>query len=115
PDVGLRGREGRTGLGRFCEKGNEVPVLVVTAFGDLPTAVKAVEGGAFDYLTKPFDLAQALDALRRAMNRPPPPDGSAGAPPLAAGDEIVGRSPAMQAVFERIALEEPRDAWVIIR
>jgi two-component system nitrogen regulation response regulator GlnG len=113
-DVRLPGMDGLTALGRFREKWNDVPVLVVTAFGDLPTAVKAVEGGAFDYLTKPFDLGQALDALRRAMNRPPPPDGSAGPPPLAAEDEIVGRSPAMQAVFKRIALVAPRDACVLI-
>ena len=45
-------------------------VIVVTAFGSLPTAAQAVEGGAFDYLAKPFDLSQALRAVEKALNTP---------------------------------------------
>ena len=44
----------------------------MTAHGNLSTAVRAVEGGAFDYLAKPFDLLQALDVAARAMSRPAP-------------------------------------------
>ena len=114
-DVRLPGMDGLTALAKLRESAADVPVLVVTAFGDLPTAVKAVEGGAFDYLTKPFDLSQALNAVRRALNRPPPSasPGTA-APGLAVQDEIVGRSPAMQVVFKRIALVAPRDACVLV-
>ena len=43
------------------------PVIIATAVGNLPTAVRAVEAGAFDYLAKPFDLQQALDAVNRAV------------------------------------------------
>ncbi len=114
-DVRLPGMDGLTALARLRTSAPDVPVLVVTAFGDLPTAVKAVEGGAFDYLTKPFDLVQALDAVRRALNRPPPaPEGGSLPSRLAADDEIVGRSPALQAVFKRIALVAPRDASVLV-
>ncbi len=115
-DVRLPGMDGLAALGRIREMADDVPVIVVTAHGNLPTAVRAVEGGAFDYLAKPFDLGQALDAVGRALNRPPPleapppePEGAAAGP-----EEIVGRSPAMQAVFKRIALVAPRDACVLI-
>jgi two-component system nitrogen regulation response regulator GlnG len=115
-DVRLPGMDGLTALGKIRELAGDVPVIVVTAFGDLPTAVRAVEGGAFDYLAKPFDLAQALDAVHRALQRrpvlrePAPEDET----PAPNPEEIVGRSPAMQSVFKRIALVAPRESSVLI-
>jgi two-component system nitrogen regulation response regulator GlnG len=115
-DVRLPGMDGLSALGRMRELTHDAPIIVVTAFGNLSTAVKAVEGGAFDYLAKPFDLGQALDVVARALQRrvqsPPPPteNGAPTGPP----EEIVGQSPAMQAVFKRIALVAPRDASVLI-
>jgi two-component system nitrogen regulation response regulator GlnG len=113
-DVRLPGMDGLTALGRLREITRNAPVIVVTAHGNLSTAVRAVEGGAFDYLAKPFDLSQALDAVARALasrsrpvEEPTPtlePD----------GEELVGRSLAMQAVFKRIALVAPTDACVLI-
>jgi two-component system nitrogen regulation response regulator GlnG len=114
-DVRLPGMDGLTALGRLRHLCPDAPVIVVTAFGDLNTAVKAVEGGAFDYLAKPFDLNQALDAVSRALRRTPPRTAPAeDERPAAGAEEIVGRSPAMQAVFKRIALAAPRDACVLI-
>src|SRR5262249_21952203 len=72
-DVRLPGMDGLRALPRLRELAGDVPVIVVTAFGTLPTAVKAVEAGAFDYLAKPFDLEQALDAINRALQRRPAP------------------------------------------
>jgi two-component system nitrogen regulation response regulator GlnG len=114
-DVRLPGMDGLTALARLREQA-DVPVIVITAFGNLPTAVRAMEGGAFDYLTKPFDLAQALDAISRGLQRRPLPDPEPGAAavPSAPPDEIVGHGPAMQKVFHRIALVAPRDACVLI-
>ena len=92
-----------------------MPIVVMTAYGELATAVAAVRNGAFDYLTKPFDLAVAQRAIERAMTAPPQP---AAALPLAARDrqqEIVGSSPPMQEVFKRIALVAPSDACVHVR
>src|SRR5262245_55025807 len=66
-DVRLPGMDGLTALHYLRQRLPAVPVIVITAFGNLNTAVRAVEGGAFDYLTKPFDLAQALDCVRRAV------------------------------------------------
>lgn len=113
-DVRLPGMDGLTALGRLHDRLPGVPVIIITAFGNLSTAVKAVEGGAFDYLTKPFDLAQALDAVRRALNRRPLAEAAEPEPVAAGSDEIIGRAPAMQAVFKRIALVAPRDACVLI-
>ena len=113
-DVRLPGMDGLTALGLFQQRLPGVPVIVVTAFGNLDTAVKAVEGGAFDYLTKPFDLIQALDAVSRALERPPPAAEPAEPAELLSSEEIVGRSPALQAVFKRIALVAPHDASVLI-
>src|SRR5262249_20298563 len=116
-DVRLPGMDGLTALGRLRQLTDDAPVVVVTAFGNLNTAVRAVEGGAFDYLAKPFDLDQALDTVnralqRRAMQRQMPPADNGG-PALPAPEEIVGRSPAMQTVFKRIALVAPRESCVL--
>jgi two-component system nitrogen regulation response regulator GlnG len=116
-DVRLPGLDGLAALGRLRQLSDDAPVIVITAFGNLGTAVRAVEGGAFDYLAKPFDLDQALQAVARALHRrdlqqqaPPAGPAESVAPP----GEIVGAGPAMQAVFKRIALVAPRDACVLI-
>ena len=67
-DVRLPGMDGLTALGELKKVAPDAAVVVITAHGNLNTAVKAVEGGAFDYLAKPFDLAQALDAAKRALD-----------------------------------------------
>jgi two-component system nitrogen regulation response regulator GlnG len=113
-DVRLPGMDGLEAMARIRRLAPDTPVIVATAFGNLPTAVRALEGGAFDYLTKPFDLDQGLDAVRRALGRPRPPEPPAGDAPPAGPEEIVGRGPAMQAVFKRVALVAPRDACVLI-
>jgi two-component system, NtrC family, nitrogen regulation response regulator GlnG len=115
-DVRLPGLDGLSALGRLHELSHDAPIIVVTAFGNLSTAVRAVEGGAFDYLAKPFDLDQALDTVARALKRrsmqqaPAAPLPESVEPP----EEMVGTSPAMQTVFKRIALVAPREACVLI-
>jgi two-component system nitrogen regulation response regulator GlnG len=119
-DVRLPGLDGLSALGRLRELSGDAPVIVVTAYGNLTTAVRAVEGGAFDYLAKPFDLDQALETVARALQRralqeqaePDRPQG--GNETITAPEEIVGRSVAMQTVFKRIALVAPRDSCVLI-
>jgi two-component system nitrogen regulation response regulator GlnG len=118
-DVRLPGMDGLTALGELKKRAPAAAVVVITAHGNLNTAVKAVEGGAFDYLAKPFDLAQALDAAKRSL-------ASHGEPGVSATeadsrpevdntpDAIVGRSPAMQTVFKRIAKVAPSNACVLI-
>lgn len=113
-DVRLPGMDGLTALGHLKQIAPSAAVVVITAHGNLATAVKAVEGGAFDYLAKPFDLSQALDTVRRAVSRGQPVPDNASTESDPSDDEIVGRGPAMQAVFKRIALVAPTDACVLI-
>jgi two-component system nitrogen regulation response regulator GlnG len=116
-DVRLPGLDGLSALGRLRQLSGDAPVIVVTAFGNLTTAVSAVEGGAFDYLANPFDLDQALEIIARALQRralQAQGVSGNGAPAPAPPEDIVGRSPAMQAVFKRIALVAPRDSCVLI-
>ncbi len=112
-DVRLPGMDGLAALPKLRELAPGAAVIVVTAFGSLPTAVQAVEGGAFDYLAKPFDLSAALDAVNKALNRLAPAAPAADGP-MPGPDDIVGVSSAMQQVFKRIALVAPHDACVLI-
>lgn len=114
-DIRLPGMDGLTALARLRELASSVPVIIITAFGNLTTAVKALEGGAFDYLTKPFNLDQALATIARALDHQPSAvPGEGENEPAIEPEEIVGHSPAMQVVFKRIALVAPRDSCVLI-
>jgi two-component system nitrogen regulation response regulator GlnG len=114
-DVRLPGLDGLAALAKIREISGGAPVVIITAFGNLATAVKAVQHGAFDYLTKPFDYEQALKAVGRAVQtRSGDQDDHQPKVSSAETEEIVGRGPAMQTVFRRIALVAPRDACVLI-
>ena len=111
-DVRLPGADGLSAMARLQNLAPAARIVVMTAFGNLTTAVTAMRNGAFDYLTKPFDLGQAASVIRRALAGPP-----AAAPATAdadATDELLGRSAAMQEVFKRIALAAPTSAAVLI-
>jgi two-component system nitrogen regulation response regulator GlnG len=115
-DVRLPGDDGFTALERLRRRLKETPVVFMTAFGNLDTAVQAIGAGAFEYLTKPFDLEEAVDVVRRALelsNRPLS-TGASSAEPMAPQGQLVGRSPAMQAVFRQIALVADHDVSVLI-
>src|SRR5262245_43685108 len=117
-DVRLPGMDGLTALRELKKVAPAAAVIVITAHGNLNTAVMAVEGGAFDYLAKPFELAQALDAANRAIASRAEDVSGGLRPPLAEEDNnpdaLVGRSSAMQTVFKRIALVAPSNACVLI-
>lgn len=112
-DVKLPGMDGLTALSKLKQLTHDAPIVVITAYGNLKTAVRAMEGGAFDYLAKPFDLQQALDCIERALRRRAAHVEVIEAAPEPA-DDLIGQSPAMQVVFKRIALVAPRDACVLI-
>jgi two-component system nitrogen regulation response regulator GlnG len=115
-DVRLPGMSGVAAMRHFREVLGPVPIIVITAFGDLATAVEAVRNGAFEYLLKPFDLAVAQRAIERAVESLAQP-AEATSPRRGVGDEetIVGHSGAIQAVFKRIAVVAPSDACVHLR
>jgi two-component system nitrogen regulation response regulator GlnG len=114
-DVRLPGMDGLTAMSRFREVAGPVPIVVITAFGSLNTAVAALSEGAFDYLPKPFDLDQAAAVIHRALAMPEHDESSSSSTtPLPDDEELFGTSPAMQEVFKRIALVAPTDAAVLI-
>lgn len=114
-DVRLPGTDGLTAMSQFSAVAANVPIVVITAFGNLETAVRAVRNGAFDYLAKPFDLEQAAAVMERALaQQREPQSAGASAVTVQLADELLGSSPAMQEVFKRIALVAPSDASVLI-
>jgi DNA-binding NtrC family response regulator len=87
-------------------------VLLISGFGTLDTAVQAVRAGAFDYISKPFDIAEVQSTVARALTRPvaPPPDAVARRPP----EGIIGRTAGMLAVYKQIAHAADSDVPVLI-
>ncbi|MGE5466395.1 MAG: nitrogen regulation protein NR(I) [Ignavibacteria bacterium] len=90
----------------------ELPVIIMTAYSDLDSAVAAFQGGAFEYLPKPFDVDQAVDLVRRALEQTP--QASAGAAPEMLTPEILGQAPSMQEVFRAIGRLSQSHATVLI-
>src|SRR5579864_3131299 len=99
-DIRMPGQSGLELLKKIRDARPELPVIVMTAHSDLGSAVSAYEGGAFEYLPKPFDIDQAVALVRRAANGAlgGGADGS-GTPRI---PELLGRAPAMQQVFRAI-------------
>ncbi len=113
-DVRLEGRDGIDALPDLKARAPAARVIVMTAFGDLATAVRAMEGGAFDYLVKPFDLERVSSVVARALATQPPDASTAPAAAATAEMRLVGSSAPMQDVFKRIALAAPTDLPVLI-
>jgi two-component system nitrogen regulation response regulator GlnG len=96
----MPGASGLELLRRIRDARPALPVIVMTAHSDLGSAVSAYEGGAFEYLPKPFDIDQAVALVRRAANGALAASGDpVGAPRI---PELLGRAPAMQQVFRAI-------------
>jgi DNA-binding NtrC family response regulator len=113
-DVRLPGMDGLTALRRIQNDTGGKPVIVMTAFGSLDTAVRAVEEGAFDYLVKPFDLDQAMAVVRRALDSPAQTPDTNASESAAELEAMVGTSAAMQQVYRQIALVAASDVNVLI-
>lgn len=90
----------------------DVPVIIMTAYSDLESAVAAFQGGAFEYLAKPFDVDQAVDIIRRAVDETMRQT-TESLPPQET-PEIIGQAPAMQEVFRAIGRLSRSHATVLI-
>jgi len=112
-DIRMPGIDGLEMLARIRADYPELPVIVMTAHSDLDSAVSAYQGGAFEYLPKPFDVDEAVALVRRAFDHAR--DTAAGAKPEE-GDtpEIIGESPAMQEVFRAIGRLSRSNITVLI-
>jgi two-component system nitrogen regulation response regulator GlnG len=111
-DIRMPGRSGLELLQAVKERDPAVPVIVMTAYSDLDSAVAAFQGGAFEYLPKPFDIDQAVDLIRRALEERRRE--TEAVQPLASSPEILGQAPAMQEVFRAIGRLSQSSATVLI-
>lgn len=110
-DVRLPGMDGLSAMEHFRRHIGNAPTIVMTAFGALDTAVKAVRSGAFEYIIKPFDLAEVRSAMERALRDVKSVEGAA---PAEIHGEMVGSSLTMQTLFKRIALAAASDANILV-
>ena len=97
----MPGTDGLDLMARVREKYPDLPVIVMTAHSDLDSAVASYQGGAFEYLPKPFDVDEALALVRRAVAHARESKAPA-AVPEGLTKEIIGEAPAMQEVFRAI-------------
>jgi two-component system nitrogen regulation response regulator GlnG len=99
-DIRMPGRSGLELLTEIRVSQPELPVIVMTAHSDLDSAVAAYQGGAFEYLPKPFDIDQAVDLVRRAAHQRERVEETTTEPRRI--PEMLGQAPAMQEVFRAI-------------
>ena len=90
----------------------DIPVIIMTAYSDLESAVAAFQGGAFEYLAKPFDVDQAIDIIKRAAEESMRQATETLAPEET--PEIIGQAPAMQEVFRAIGRLSRSHSTVLI-
>ena len=112
-DIRMPGKSGLVFLEEFKQQHADIPVIVMTAFSDLQTTVEAFKKGAFDYLTKPFDIDEALSVVEKALlhNQRQSPESPIS---VDADHKIVGDSPAIQKIFTAIGRLAQSDINVLI-
>lgn len=115
-DIRMKGGlDGLALLRRLRVDHPEIPVVLITAFGSIETAIRAVKDGAFDYISKPFDLAALVDTVRRALAIPPSTAAAmSDDEPVDLSRQIIGRSPAMLDVYKMVARVADANAAILI-
>jgi len=111
-DIRMPGGSGLDLLEKVKAKLPGLPVIIMTAFSDLDSAVSAFQGGAFEYLPKPFDLPKAVELIRRAVEESQREE--VAEERMAAAPEMLGQAPAMQDVFRAIGRLSQSNVTVMI-
>jgi two-component system nitrogen regulation response regulator GlnG len=111
-DIRMPGGSGLDLLDKVKKKLPGLPVIIMTAFSDLDSAVSAFQGGAFEYLPKPFDLPKAVELIRRAVEESQREE--VAEERMAATPEMLGQAPAMQDVFRAIGRLSQSNVTVMI-
>ncbi|MGB4117433.1 MAG: nitrogen regulation protein NR(I) [Polaromonas sp.] len=111
-DIRMPGGSGLELLEKVKQKLPGLPVIIMTAFSDLDSAVSAFQGGAFEYLPKPFDLPKAVELIRRAVEESQREE--VAEERMAAAPEMLGQAPAMQDVFRAIGRLSQSNVTVMI-
>lgn len=111
-DIRMPGQSGLTLLSKVRALQPDLPVIIMTAYSDLDSAVSAFQGGAFEYLPKPFDIEKAVELIMRAVRESQSENFVDEAD--TAAPEILGQAPAMQEVFRAIGRLSQSNVTVLI-
>jgi len=111
-DIRMPGGSGLDLLEKVKERLPGLPVIIMTAFSDLDSAVSAFQGGAFEYLPKPFDLPKAVELIHRAVAESQREEVAQES--ITAAPEMLGQAPAMQDVFRAIGRLSQSNVTVLI-
>ncbi|MDY7010148.1 MAG: sigma-54 dependent transcriptional regulator [Planctomycetota bacterium] len=115
-DIQLPGFSGLDALPKIKADYPDLPVIVITAFGTMETAITAIQRGAFEYLLKPVDMDVLKTVLRAAIDhRRRSAELSVAEPPPVADSAMIGRCPEMQEVFKQVAIVSATDMPVLIQ
>ncbi len=113
-DIHMPGGSGLELLHQFSSRFPRMPVIIMTAYSDLESAVAAFQGGAFEYLPKPFDVDHAVELIRRAIDESLRSNDESDPVHLQGVPEMLGQAPAMQEVFRAIGRLSQSNATVLI-
>ncbi|MGL4271392.1 MAG: nitrogen regulation protein NR(I), partial [Pseudomonas paracarnis] len=113
-DIRMPGASGLDLLARIREQHPRLPVIIMTAHSDLDSAVASYQGGAFEYLPKPFDVDEAVALVKRANQHAQEQQNQEAPPTLTRTPEIIGEAPAMQEVFRAIGRLSHSNITVLI-
>ena len=111
-DIRMPGGSGLDLLEKIKQKYPGLPVIIMTAYSDLDSAVSAFQGGAFEYLPKPFDVPKAVELIRRAVDESLREE--VAEERMVAAPEMLGQAPAMQDVFRAIGKLSQSNVTVMI-
>lgn len=110
-DIHMPGKSGLEMLAEIKKSYPKLPIIIMTAYSDLDSAVASFQGGAFEYLPKPFDNDKAIELVRRATEESEEEEQT---PAEETASEIIGKAPAMQEVFRAIGRLSQSKATVLL-
>lgn len=110
-DIHMPGKSGLEMLAEIKKSYPKLPIIIMTAYSDLDSAVASFQGGAFEYLPKPFDIEKAIELVRRATEESEEEEQT---PAEETASEIIGKAPAMQEVFRAIGRLSQSKATVLL-
>ena len=113
-DIRMPGMSGLEFMEQIKAVQPRLPIIIMTAYSDLDSAVSAFQGGAFEYLPKPFDVNHALELIHRALEEGGRGDEAPGLDSGLVGQAMLGQAPAMQDVFRAIGRLSQSHATVLI-
>ena len=112
-DIRMPGESGIVFLSKVKDKFPEIPIIIMTAYSDLDTAVSAFQKGAFEYIAKPFDIDKTLELIKQALSESASSQSESNEDSEIIPD-IIGKSSAMQDVFRAIGKLSQSNATVLI-